>query len=131
MSDELVTIKEYAKKHNISYEAVRRQLVQYADDESIKNHIVQRGRTRFLDNTAVSFLDSKRNVNPTIVMSAQVVEELKQKDEQIEALKNKLLQVQEQLIDKSNLIIELQAQLALTATEEQSKKWWQFWKRGK
>ena len=64
----MVTIKEYAKNKGVSYEAVRKQLNRYSGE--LKGHITKVGRTQYLDDDAVQFLDSKRAENPIIVMES-------------------------------------------------------------
>lgn len=53
-----VSIKEYAESKGISYESVRRQIPKY--EKELNGHIVKRNNTRYLDEYAVSFLNTKR-----------------------------------------------------------------------
>lgn len=90
----VISLKDYAKQNNISYEAVRQQVVRYKND--LEEHIIRDGRQQFLDEEAVAFLDDKRKKNPVAIIQLD-------KDETIEALKREL--------DKAkNLIIDLQAE---------------------
>lgn len=90
----VISLKDYAKQNNISYEAVRQQVVRYKND--LEEHIIRDGRQQFLDEEAVAFLDDKRKKNPVALIQID-------KDETIEALKREL--------DKAkNLIIDLQAE---------------------
>lgn len=88
----VISLKDYAKRNNISYEAVRQQVVRYKDD--LDAHIIRDGRQQFLDEEAVAFLDAKRQKNPVAIIQMD-------KDERIEDL-------QRQLDVAKNLIIELQ-----------------------
>ena len=88
----VMTLRDYAKQNNISYEAVRKQVVRYADE--LGDHIIKDGRQQFLDEEAVAFLDSKRQKNPVAIIQMD-------KDERIEDL-------QRQLDVAKDLIIELQ-----------------------
>ena len=88
----VITLRDYAKQNNISYEAVRKQLVRYKDE--LGDHIIRDGRQQFLDEEAVAFLDAKRQKNPVAIIQQD-------KDERIEAL-------QRELNLAKNLIIELQ-----------------------
>ena len=81
-------IGEYAKRHNVTYEAVRQQVVRYKKD--LEGHITKKGNAQYLDDEAVKFLDEKRQDNPVVVIQAD-------KDETIERLER----------EKSNLLIEL------------------------
>ena len=74
----LMSLKDYAKKNNVTYEAVRQQVVRYA--EELGNHLIKDGRQQFLDEEAVIFLDSKRQKNPVSIIQTN-------KDEEIEALR--------------------------------------------
>lgn len=57
----MITFREYAVKWGISYEAVRKQVTRY--EKELKEHIVIQGTTKYLDDDAVLFLDSKRACN--------------------------------------------------------------------
>lgn len=87
----LISLKDYAKQNNISYEAVRQQVVRYAAD--LEGHIIKDGRQQFLDEEAVAFLDSKRQKNPVAIIQMD-------KDEQLEALRD----------EKEQLLIKVAAQ---------------------
>lgn len=75
----VITLNDYAKQHNISYEAVRQQVVRYASE--LEGHLIKDGRQQFLDEEAVAFLDAKRQKNPVVIIQQN-------KDEEIEELKN-------------------------------------------
>ena len=75
----MITLKDYAKQHNVTYEAIRSQVNRYRDQ--LGEHIIQDGRQQFLDDYAVDFLDERRQKNPVIIQQLD-------KDEQIEQLKN-------------------------------------------
>lgn len=74
----MISIKDYAKQNNVTYEAVRQQIKRYR--EQLDDHIIQDGRTQYLDDIAVAFLDERRQKNPVVVYQAE-------KDEQIEQLR--------------------------------------------
>lgn len=73
----VISMREYAKRKNISYEAVRKQVARYR--EELGDHITMDGRQQFLDDEAVEFLDAKRQKNPVVIIQQG-------KDEQIEQL---------------------------------------------
>lgn len=87
----VVTLRDYAKQNNISYEAVRKQVIRYKKD--LEGHLIKDGRQQFLDEEAVAFLDAKRQKNPVAIIQMD-------KDDQIENLerenKNLLIKVAEQ-----------------------------------
>lgn len=92
MEIKLLTIKEYAKKKNITYEAVRKQIQKYKDDE-LKDHIIKKNKTQYLDEYAVDFLDNRRRESPVLLYQME-------KDEEIETLKR----------ERENLLIKIAAQ---------------------
>ena len=120
----VISLKDYAKQNNISYEAVRQQVVRYKDD--LAEHIIRDGRQQFLDDEAVAFLDSKRQKNPVAIIQMD-------KDEQIEALRNekealliKLASVQDELLQEKSkvqaLIDEQKGQIALLEADNEAQR---------
>lgn len=109
----MMTLRDYAKKNNISYEAVRKQVVRY--QKELAGHLIKDGRQQFLDEEAVAFLDAKRKKNPVAIYQMD-------KDEQIERLENenkqllvKLNAVQDALLkerEKTKLLDEKTSQIA-------------------
>lgn len=63
----MITIKDLAKQLDVSYEAVRQQVKRYADRE-LEGHIVAAGKVQYLDEFAVEFLRSKRNLSPVVLV---------------------------------------------------------------
>lgn len=76
----VMSLKDYAKEHHISYEAVRQQVKRYKKD--LEGHLIRDGRQQFLDEEAVAFLDAKRAKNPVAIINIS-------KDEALEAVKEK------------------------------------------
>lgn len=62
----MITIKEYAAAHGISYEAVRKQIALY--EAELGEHIVVQRRQKLLDEEAVRFLDEHRAQSAVSVM---------------------------------------------------------------
>ena len=54
----MITIRDYAKENNVSYEAIRKQIKRYEDE--LNGHIIKQNRTQFLDDIAVAILDQHR-----------------------------------------------------------------------
>ena len=103
----VISIKDYAKQRNVSYEAIRQQVVRYAAE--LGDHIIKDGRQQFLDEEAVAFLDEKRKKNPVVLYEVAKDEEIERLKEEKEALLLKLASVQDQLIraqDENKLLIE-------------------------
>ena len=118
------SVKEYAKSHRISYEAVRKQIARYENE--LSGHIIKKNRTRYLDDFAVAFLDERRNSSPIINLSEEVKEESIKNDalqEENKQLLYKIAQLQEQLLEaekEKRKGIEASAKLQLLE-ESQSK----------
>ena len=127
------TLKEYANENHITYEAVRQQVKRY--EKELINHIKKIKRTKYLDEFAIELLDKKRVDNPVIIMESSKDDEIKRLVGENKALLLKVASLQEQLIlEKENVQllqnekIELLEAKTITRTDNQTKKWWQFWK---
>lgn len=80
----VVSLKDYAAQKNISYEAVRQQVVRYKDE--LGSHVIRDGRQQFLDEEAVAFLDAKRQKNPVAIIQQskdEAIEDLRKEREQL------------------------------------------------
>lgn len=102
---ELVTIKQYADSQNVTYEAVRKQIVGYG--EELKDHIIRKGRTQYLDEWAVEFLTARRRENPIILLSRDKDEEIEDLRTQVESLQAQLMTAQNELLKAKDQIINL------------------------
>ena len=152
----MVSLKEYAKKHSISYEAVRKQAVRYRED--LGEHLYKVDRTQYLDEEGEAFLDAKRASSPVVIVEHDKDERIAELVEQNEKLKEKIIQLQDMLISRDAKVMELQDKIfLLTAKPEPAsepkpepepepqpepeppnvvqpeekrpkKKWWKFWK---
>ena len=113
------TIKQYAEEQGVSYEAIRKQIGTYRED--LKEHIIVKGRTQYLDDWAVEFLSHKRKENPVILVSQEKADEVEALRQQIETLRtqlllsqNALIKSQEERIKDKETIIALQAETRKT-----------------
>lgn len=95
----MISLKEYAKKNHITYEAVRAQVSRYR--EQLDEHIIQDGRTQYLDEIAVAFLDERRQKNPVVVYQQG-------KDEAIESLRLELEGAYKKIAAQAVVITDLQ-----------------------
>lgn len=128
----MISLKEYAQNKGCSYEAVRKQVNRYKDE--IEEHIVKVGRTQYLDDEAVAFLDEKRADNPIILMETGKDEELKRLEAENKALLIKIAELQEALLYEKDQVkalqedkIKLLEQKESEVEPEPQKKWWKFW----
>ena len=113
------TIKQYAEEQGVSYEAIRKKISTYKDE--LKEHIVIKGRTQYLDDWAVNFLTERRKENPVIIVSQEKADEVEAMRKQIETLRtqlllsqNALIKSQEERIKDKETIIALQAETRKT-----------------
>ena len=102
----LMTIKQFAESQNVTYEAVRKQIVSYGED--LKDHIIRNGRTQYLDEWAVEFLTKRRKENPVILLSQEKDETIEFLKSQVETLRVQLMTAQNELLKEKDRIIELQ-----------------------
>lgn len=96
----MISFKEYATEHRISYEAVRKQVSRY--EKELAGHIEKRNRKQYLDDYAVKFLDERRNSNVVAVLSDDIKNEAARNEELQEENKQllyKIAQLEEQLRD--------------------------------
>lgn len=135
----MISLKDYAKNKNVSYEAVRKQVNRYKNE--LEGNIHKVNRTQYLDDEAVAFLDSKRTESPVILLQMDKDEEIQRlSDEnkallvQIAQIQNELIQTQKALSAEKDSVKQLQAEkIALLEakqeqeTEAEKKPWWRFW----
>lgn len=101
-----MTLKQYADDQGISYEAVRKQVIRYA--EELSDHIITQDRKKYLDQYAVKFLTERRRESPIILMNMDQNEENRRLKEEIESLRVKLMTAQNELLKEKDRIISLQ-----------------------
>ncbi len=117
----MISIKDYAADNGVSYEAVRRQIVQYR--EQLEGHIHLQGRKQFLDDVAIAFLNQHRAQNPVSVYNKEAVEELRTLKEENQKLLKEIAELQRWRADNAMAIAAAaQTQFALTAAQGEVKK---------
>lgn len=92
----MVTIKEYAKSRNISYEAARQTIKRHYDVMSA--HIHKHGKTQYIDDDGVEILDSHRISKA----SPEVYTGKENPADTIDSLKNQIILLQNQIIELQN-----------------------------
>ena len=102
----MITIKDYANNHNVSYEAVRKQLRRYADQ--LEGHITRKNRTQYLDEYAEQFLTEKRQQSVVIVYEQAKEDELEALRKEVSDLRWQLLKAKDTILKNQEKIIELQ-----------------------
>lgn len=121
----MISLKDYAKKKNVSYEAVRKQVNRYRDE--LGDHLYKKERTQYLDEEGEAFLDEKRASNPVILVEHDKDEQIEELTHQNEALKIKIMELQDQLIkskdqllERDQQLLELKDQIYLLTTKPES-----------
>ena len=106
---ELVTLKQFAQDREVTYEAVRRMVAKYAD-EDLKGHIITKDGIRYLDEEAVAFLKDRRRASPVVVKIENHGDELEQLKKELEEERAKYKALQEKMELAQKQIVELQAE---------------------
>lgn len=118
----VITLRDYAKQNNISYEAVRKQVVRY--QEELAGHLIRDGRQQFLDEEAVAFLDARRQKNPVAIIQIEKDEKIEQLENENKQLLLKLATVQDALLaerDKTDaLLAEKRDEIALLEADNEA-----------
>ncbi len=105
----MISMREYATLHDISYEAVRKQVKRY--EAELNGHISKVGRTNYLDDEAVAFLDEKRSKNPVVIIDEEKKDQIQRLSDENKHLLIKIVQLQDELSDEKDLVKDLQTQL--------------------
>lgn len=119
----VISLKDYAKQNNISYEAVRKQVVRYADE--LGAHIIRDGRQQFLDEEAVAFLDAKRQKNPVAIIQMDKDERIESLQRQLDVAKNLIIELQEErnkLKDEKYALEQETAKIALLEADNKAQR---------
>ncbi len=116
----MITVKEFAKKQHRTVQAVYQSIDRYKIQ--LDGHIQKIGRTSYLDDDAVAFLESKREQNPVVIYQQDKDEELEQLRKNADVMKAKIAELQEKVNKSQESYIALQAEnaklLALPAETE-------------
>lgn len=119
----VISLKDYAKQNNVSYEAVRKQVVRYADE--LGAHIIRDGRQQFLDEEAIAFLDAKRQKNPVAIIQMDKDERIEALEEENKILLQKLAIVQDELLKEKDKTYQLEienSKIALLEADNKAQK---------
>lgn len=122
----MITIKDYAKNNGVTYEAVRKQVNRYKNE--LEGHISKVGRTQYLDDEAVAFLDSKRAENPVVIIQADKDEEIQRLHDENKALLLKIAELQDALLKEKDQVKLLQEDKIKLLEQKPSKPRWRLWK---
>lgn len=120
------SVKEYAKEHGITIQAVYQQINRKKNKEFLQGHIFKRDGVKYLDEEAVSYLEHQRVHAPTIIMQTDDKERIEQLENENKMLLLKVAELQETIIAKSEKIEQLQEAniLLLEQKQEKPKGFW-------
>ena len=130
----MLTIKQIAEQQNVSYEAIRKQVIRY--ELELQDHILKKGRTQYFDEYAVEFLNSKRKENPVVIIQTDKDDTIRALENENKALLIKVAELQEQLLkEKDQVKLLQQEKIELlqvkddnnTSEQQPKKKKWLFW----
>jgi len=107
----MTSMKDLAQKNGVTYEAVRQLVNRYAAE--LEGHIHQEGRTKYLDDYAVEFLDSKRQANPVVIYDTNKDEEIVRLENENKILLLKLNETQEKIVHLQDRLLEAASTPAL------------------
>lgn len=108
---ELISLKQYADKKEISYEAVRKLVKRHEKD--LAGHIVIRSGVRYLDEEAIRILQERRRTSPVVVRVEDQSEELDILRRKLEEAKTEIMKLQQARIADQARIIALQDEVKL------------------
>lgn len=112
----MISIKDYAKETGVSYEAVRQRIKRYEED--LNGHIHRQGRTQYLDDVAVAFLNEHRLQNPVVLYDKGAGEDFRALQAELKDAKDLAKDYWDQLKKQSaqmGLLVEENKELRLKA----------------
>ncbi len=106
------TLREYASRHGISYEAVRKQVRRYAKE--LNGHITREDGQQRLDDYAADFLDKHRGERTMLLSAADddLRQALLSAHEEIRRLQAQIIAKDEQIIDMKDKQLAIADKLA-------------------
>jgi len=106
----MITVKEFAKKQHRSVQAIYQSIDRYK--LQLEGHITKVGRTSYLDDEAVAFLETKREQNPVVIYQQDKDEELERLRQNADVMKAKIAELQEAVNNSQKEYIALQKENA-------------------
>lgn len=118
----MITVKEFAKRQHRSVQAIYQSIDRYK--LQLEGHITKVGRTSYLDDEAVAFLESKREQNPVVIFQQDKDEEMERLRQNADVMKAKIAELQEAVNNSQKEYIALQKENArlLALPSETAKK---------
>ncbi len=132
MAEGLVTVKEYANNHGVTIQAVYQQINRKKNKKFIQEHIHKINGIKYLDEDAVKYLENQRVNTPAVIMQTDDRERVEQLENENKRLLQKIAELQDVIIEKSEKIEQLQDANILLLEQKQDdmkkKPWWMLWK---
>lgn len=100
-----ISIKEFAEKRGITYEAARRLVTKYKS--KLNDHILIDGNRRLLDEDAVLTLDEYRKKSPVVVRMESDSNRADELSAEVELLRDQLLKSQASLVAAQRELLQL------------------------
>lgn len=88
------SIKDYAESRGVTYQSIY-QMIQRHNDQ-LQEHLIKIGRTTYLDDYAIKYLDEKRNKQGIIIQNIENKEEITKLEKEKEELQDKITSLLEQ-----------------------------------
>ena len=106
---EYITLKDYAARCGVSYEAVRKSVIRYKKD--LGNHLIRKAGCQYLDEDAVKFLTEHRRQNRVVVIREDQNSEIERLNNVVNDLRNRLDILRDELALSQQKRFELQDQI--------------------
>ncbi len=126
MSD-LISVKDYAKSHGVTIQAVYQQMKRKNNKEFIDQHTQKIDGVKYLDSEAVAFLEAKKENTPVVVVQQDKDEEIERLKEENRLLMSKIAGLQDALLQEKGKVEQLKDEkIILLEKAEKKRKWWFF-----
>ena len=109
----MISVKEYAEKSKKTEQAVYKQLKSQKNKVRLIGHIHYVNGKQWLDEEAVAILDESRNNNPVVIFDNNKEQRIEELLQQNEAYKNKIIELQDKLLQNSEYILGVEKQTSV------------------
>jgi chromosome segregation ATPase len=100
-----VSIRDFAKSHFVTYEAIRKSVIRYR--EELSGHIIRKDGCQYLDEEAVKFLEEHRRQYRVVEIREDQGETIKEKENEIAELQKRLDVYRDEIIELQKRNIDL------------------------
>lgn len=103
---EMTTITALSKEQHCTYQAIWKLVTKYEKD--LGQHVIKKGRDRYLDDYAVDFILEKRKDHPMVAINVDQAAIISGQEQEIKQLKDRIEALQNEIIQNEKRINELQ-----------------------